>query len=159
MEGLHPVDLLIHGLNIIVLFILLRLILWKPIIKFLTARARRVEDELAAAEASQTEAAAMKSEYEQNLESIDAQSREILRDSQIRASEQSMELLRLAKEQSDAMLTDAHDKIEAEKTQAVISARGEIAQLAADMAARILKREVKPEDNLSAARDFFDEAR
>jgi F-type H+-transporting ATPase subunit b len=159
MEGLHPVDILIHGLNIIVLFILLRLILWKPIIKFLTARAQRVQDELSAAEASQSEAVSLKSEYERNLESIDTQSREILRDSQIRASEQSMEMLRLAKEQSDAMLTEAHDKIEAEKTQAVISARGEIAQLAADMAARILKREVKPEDNLSAARDFFDEAR
>jgi F-type H+-transporting ATPase subunit b len=156
---LHPVDLLYHGLNIIVLFILLRLIIWKPVLKYLNAREQRIKDEVSAAEKSREEASALKAEYERSIEEVDAQGREILRDSQLRAGEQAKEMLRHAKEQTETMLAEAHEKIEAEKAQAVVDTRYEITQIAAEMAARILKREVKPEDNLFAAQDFFDETR
>jgi F0F1-type ATP synthase membrane subunit b/b' len=82
-----------------------------------------------------------------------------MRESQMHAGEQAKELLRLAKEQSDALISDTRERIDTEKAQAVVAARQEIAQLAADMASRILKREVRPEDNLSAAQNFFDETR
>ncbi|MDR0863255.1 MAG: F0F1 ATP synthase subunit B [Oscillospiraceae bacterium] len=157
MEGIVPVDLLIHILNIIVLFIVLRVILWKPITKYLSARAERVQDELETARKTREEAEQMKTEYQREVGDLEARGREIMRDAQMHAGEQAKELLRLAKEQSDALINDSRERIETEKAQAVVSARQEIAQLAADMASRILKREVKPEDNVSAAQSFFDE--
>jgi len=157
LEGLAPVDILLHCGNVVILFVLLRLILWKPVVKALNARAKRVEAEFAAAERTREEAAAMKAEYEQNLGNMDERGREILRDAQIRAGDQATEITETATRQADKMLSDAKERIEAERVEAVHAARHEIAQLATEMAAQILRREVKVSDNAEAARDFFDE--
>ena len=53
---IHPADILINVINIAVLFILLRLILWKPVNSFLSARAQRVSQELENAEKAMLDA-------------------------------------------------------------------------------------------------------
>jgi F0F1-type ATP synthase membrane subunit b/b' len=50
-------------------------------------------------------------------------------------------------------------KIEGEKARAVAEARTEVALLATEIAARILKREVSAVDNKAVAEDFFREMR
>ncbi|MDR2615802.1 MAG: ATP synthase F0 subunit B [Oscillospiraceae bacterium] len=157
MEGLQPVDVLIHAVSVVVLFILLRLILWRPVAKYLAARAERVKAELDDADRIKAEAEAMKAEYESGIGDLEERGREILRDSQIRAGEQAREITDGAKAQAEKIIADARERIDAERQAAVVAARQEIAQLATEMASRILRREVSLGDNLSAARDFFEE--
>ncbi|MDR2421562.1 MAG: ATP synthase F0 subunit B [Oscillospiraceae bacterium] len=157
MEGLQPVDVIIHALSVVVLFILLRLILWRPVSAYLSERAARVKAELDGAERAKAEAEAMKSEYESGIGDFEERGREILRESQARAGEQAKEITDGAKAQAEKMLSDARERIAAERREAVASARREIAQLAAEMASGILRREASPDDNLSAARGFFEE--
>lgn len=156
---IHPTDLALHIINIIVLFVLLRLILWKPIYRFLEARTESVRESLETAEQTRAEALALKDEYQRSLDGLEAQGRELLRSSHVRAEEEAGEILAEAKRHADSMLADARVKIESEKAIAVARARDEVAQLATDMAARILRREVTPHDNVSAAEDFFAESR
>jgi F-type H+-transporting ATPase subunit b len=155
----HPVDIIISIINIAVLFILLRLILWKPVNRYLSARAERVRADLEKAERSRDDAEALRLQYEQKLEGIETQGRDIMRDSQVKASEEAEDILKDAREKARTMLSDARERINEEKERAVINARREVAQLATDMAARILKREVLPDDSMSAVEDFFHEAR
>lgn len=155
MEGLKPVDILLHCVNIAVLFVLLRLILWRYISKFLSSRAERVEGELNEAARIREEAETMKMQYDSSIGDLEERGREILRDSQIRAGEQAQEITASAKKQAEKMLEDAKEQIDAERKNAVISARHEIAQLATEMASHILGREVSVEDNLTVANDFF----
>jgi len=155
VEGLVPVDVLMHCLNVVVLYVLLRLILWRPLAKMLIARRERVESELADAQRIRGEADAMKAEYESSISDLEERGREILRDSQIRAGDQSKEITDAAKTQAEKMLTAARERIDIERADAVSAAQHEIAQLATQMATRILQREVSVSDNLSAARDFF----
>ncbi|MDR0906046.1 MAG: F0F1 ATP synthase subunit B [Oscillospiraceae bacterium] len=157
MEGLAPVDVLLHAINVVVLFVLLRLILWRPMTKFLASRASRVQGELDDAARIKTEAEEMKTEYERNIGDLEERGREILRESQMRAGEQSKEINDVARQQAEKLLSDAKERIDAERADAVNAARHEIAQLATEMASRILRREVSLDDNLSAARDFFEE--
>ena len=152
---LHPVDILINIINIAVLFILLRWILWKPVNRFLTERATRVRTDLENAEKTLADALALKQEYTDNLGAIEAQGREIVRESQNKASEEAGEILREARDKSKDMIKEARERIAEERERAIDNARREIAQLATDMAARILKREVSPEDSISAVEDFF----
>jgi len=156
---LHPVDVLINIINIIVLFILLRMILWKPVNRFLSERAQRVNAKLDDAEKVRLEAEALRQEYASNLEGIEAQGRDMMRDSQIKASEEAAEILSEAHEKAKHMISEARDRIAEEKDRAVENARREVAELATDMAARILKREVLPGDSVSAVEDFFRETR
>ena len=156
MEGLAPVDILLHSINVVVLFVLLRLILWRPVVRFLAGREERVTAELDGAAQARAEADALKSEYEQSIASLEDQGRVILRDSQNRAGDQSKEILEAAKKQAEKLLADASARIEAERADAINDARHEIAVIAAEMASRILHREVSHDDNLAATREFFE---
>jgi F0F1-type ATP synthase, subunit b len=158
MEGLKPVDILIHCLNIAVLFILLRLILWNTVSKFLTARAERVQSELDEAANVREEVDAMKSQYDNSIGDLEERGREILRESQIRAGEQAGEITAAAKRQAEKMMGEARELIDAERRSAVVAARHEIAQLATEMASHILGREVSVDDNLTVAHEFFNAA-
>lgn len=153
---LHPVDILINIVNIAVLFILLRFILWKPVNKYLSTRAERVKGELEDAESKRFEAEALKKEYSDDLEGIEAQARDIMRESRAKASEEADEILNEAREKARVMVIDARKRIAEEKERAIENAHREVAQLATDMASRILKREVQPEDSAGAVEDFFD---
>ena len=156
---LHPVDILINIINIAVLFFLLRIILWKPVIRFLTERAERVRSELADAEKALLDAEALKQEYSKDLEGIEEQGREMMRESQTKASEEAEEILSEARETAKSMISEARERIAEEKERAIDNACREVAQLATDMAARILKREVSPGDSIGAVDDFFRESR
>jgi len=155
----HPVDLLISLINIAVLFLLLRLILWKHVNRFLSTRAQRVRSELEDVEKRRHDADTLRLEYEEKIESIEIQGRDLMRESQIKASTEAEEILSDAREKARIMMIDARERIAEEKERAIINAHHEIAQLATDMAARILKREVSPDDSKSAVDDFFNNTR
>ena len=152
---LHPADILIYVINIAVLFLLLRWILWKPVGRFLSDRSLRVRTELESAEKARVDAEALKAEYAENLAGIEARGRDMMRESQIKASEEAEEILSDARENAKAMILDARERIAEEKERALDNARREVAELASDMASRILKREVLPDDNMGAVEDFF----
>ena len=156
---LHPVDILINIINIVVLFILLRIILWKPAYKMLSERAARVQKELQDSQNTLLEAESLKQEYTENLAGIEAQGRSMMRETQIKATEEADEILTDAREKAKTMIAEARERISEERERAVDNARREVAQLATDMAARILKREVMPVDSITAADDFFNESR
>jgi F-type H+-transporting ATPase subunit b len=152
---LHPVDLVISLINIAVLFILLRLILWKHVYRYLSERAKRVRMELDDAEDMRLNAQTLKQEYEEKIEKIETQGRDMIRESQIKATEASDEILEEAHEKAGALIAEARAIIEDDKQKAILEAHHDIAQLATDMAARILKREVSPDDSKYAVEQFF----
>lgn len=159
MEGMHPSDILIHIVNILVLFVLLRVILFKPVNKFLSERSERIANELKDAETKQAEALELKNVYEQHIETYKEEGRGIIRDSQVKASNEATAIVKDARTQAEQVIAEAHEKISTEKAQAVAEARTEVALLATEIAARILKREVSVADNKSAADDFFREVK
>ena len=151
----HPIDIVISLINIAVLFLLLRLILWKHVNRFLAARAKRVRSELDDVEKRRNEVDALKLEYEEKIDGIEAQGRDLMRESEIKASVEAEEILSDARDKARVMMLEARDRIAEEKERAIVSAHHEVAQLATDMAARILKREVSPDDTKTAVDDFF----
>ena len=155
---LHPVDILISLINIAVLFILLRLILWKYVNRFLTTRADRIRGELEDVEERRRGADALRLEYEEKIEGIEERGRDMMRESQIKASEEAEEIIKEARDKARIMLNESRQRSEEEKERAVENARHEIAQIATDMAARILRREVSAADSRNAVDIFFKES-
>jgi F-type H+-transporting ATPase subunit b len=145
-----------HAINVIVIFVLLRFILWKPVTRFLAQRAAHVKAELDSAAEAKRSAEEMKAEYEQHVADFEEQGREILRDSQVRAGEQANTMLAGAKDKAEQIVTEARSRAEEERRQAVSNAQRDVAAMAAAMAARILRREVNPEDDVAAAMEFFE---
>jgi len=153
----HPEDVIISLINITVLFVLLRLILWKHVIRFLAEREKRVRTEMADAEKHRLEAEALHTDYNKKIGELKEQGRDLIRESQQKANEESDRILKETREKASEMISEAESRIAGEKEQALEDAQMEVTQLATEMAARILEREVSPEDTAHVVDEFFRE--
>lgn len=154
---IYPVDIIISIINIIVLFLLLRVLLWKYVIKYLNDRSERVRSEIDSAEDARKRAEALENDYKLKIKHIHEQGQDIIRDSRAIAEEEAEAVKRETKEKVDEMLREARFHIEAEREQSIKDAQAEIVELAAEMASSILKREVSSTDNTRAVDDFFED--
>jgi len=154
----HPEDVIISLINIAVLFVLLRFILWKHVIRFLAQREKRVHGEMDDAEKHRIEAEALRLAYEEQLGRIDERGREMMRDSQQKANEESDRIIKETHDRARMMISDAQARIEEEKELALEKVNLDVTQLATEMASKILEREITPEDNENAINEFFNES-
>lgn len=153
----HPVDVIISLINIAVLFVLLRLILWKRVIGFLAEREKRIRNEMSDAEKHRLEAEALHSEYDKKIGEIEVRGQELMHESQLKANEESDRILNEARDRAKDMISDAEDRIAQERNQALEESHVEITQLATEMASRILSRNVSESDNTNVVEEFFRE--
>lgn len=162
MEGLDaakiPMDLLLNLLNIVLLYIILRVLVYKPVKKFLDARIGKVADLTEKAEQRKSEADKLVGDYEKILAGAGDKTNEILLASQKKASEEAAAKLAEAKKEADALLNAARIKIEEEREASVKAMRKEVASLAVDISKKILAREVNDSDNMKLAQEFFAES-
>ena len=152
---IHPEDVIISLINITVLFILLRLILWKHVIGFLAERKNKVQSEMDDAQKRLDDANALHCEYEKKLGDVEMQGQEIISKSRQKAKEESDKILKEAHDRTKEMITDAEARINEEKEQALEDAQLDITGLATEMASRILEREVSIQDNKNVVDEFF----
>ena len=154
---LHPQDVIISLINIVVLFVLLRLILWKHVIRFLDERASRVRNEMDDAEKSRFEAEALRNDYNEKINDLEARGRELIRESRQKANVEADRILNETRNKAKDLLNEAEARIAEEKELALEEAHLEVTQLATEMAARILDREVSAEDTAHVVDTFFRE--
>ena len=150
-------DVIISLINIAVLFVLLRLILWKRVIGFLAEREKRIRNEMSDAEKHRLEAEALHSEYDKKIGEIEVRGQELMHESQLKANEESDRILNEARDRAKDMISDAEDRIAQERNQALEESHVEITQLATEMASRILSRNVSESDNTNVVEEFFRE--
>jgi len=151
----HPEDVIISLINIVVLFVLLRLILWKHVIRFLAARKERVQSELDEVEKRRLAAEELHSDYDKKIGAIEERGREMIRESQQKANDESERILKETRDKAKEIITEAELRIAEEKEQALENSRADVTQLATEMAARILEREVSAEDSAHVVDEFF----
>lgn len=151
----HLIDFVYHILNILVLFLLLRLFLYKPVSKYMAAREAKFVSEREAINAGQKETSELKTQYESSL--ADARrSADQLVDEKLKAVELEVEEIRnKAKQDAQRILTDAHTQTVAERDEMLNELRDQTAALAVELAAHILEREVSTADNQHLIDDFF----
>ena len=114
-----------------------------------------MKEELEQAEQRCLEAEALHCEYNDQLGQLEERGREIVRESQLKAVEESDRILTETQDKASELIRDAHTRIDMEKEQAFKDAQLEVTLLATDMAAKILKREVSSADSANVVDGFF----
>ena len=149
-------SLVLNIANIVVLFLLLRLLVYKPVKKFMAARTAGVSAQLEQAEAKLQEAEAMKAQHEAELsaaaEAAEAEKRRILDAAESRAAEISA----AAEAQAEEIRSSAEVQAQHSADKLRQQAREEIADLAVGIAGRILEREVSKQENQDIIQNYFD---
>lgn len=107
--------------NFLILVFLLAKFAWKPIIKTLDDREKKIKDDISSAQAAREEAQKIKQEMEAKLEDISNQSFKKLKEAQSLADEEKKKILDSAAKQANAMVEQAKTEI-AGQTQKAIEA-------------------------------------
>ena len=146
----------IHVLNVIILYVVLRLLLYKPVLKFIKKREHKFADKVDELDEREKELDRRKKEYEKLMEEASSEAATIITNSNEMARDHAREVLDNAKEHARDLVIRAKKEIEAEKKQARLDMKTEIADMAIQIAEKVLEREVSLEDNRKIIDEFFE---
>ena len=149
-------DLLLNIINIIILFVVVKALVYKPVKKFLDNRNARVKEETGKAERMLDEANATLSEKDRLLSEGIKKGEEEAEKIILEARENSRDIVEKAKKNAAEIEKKALSEAKEEKDKFIASSRDEIAELAVKIAERILKRETNKEDNEKIVKEFFE---
>jgi F-type H+-transporting ATPase subunit b len=141
--GLNWQGLIWHAINFIVLLVLLRLVLYKPVVRMLDERAQRIRDSMQQADqarraAEQAEAdrqallAETRHEAEQMRARADEQAKRIIADAGERAQEQANRIIAQAEAQSEQMRNQTMAEVRAQIADLIVVAVDRVTRNALD---------------------------
>ncbi len=107
---LYPLDILIHIVNIVVTYILLRMLLYKPVRKFMDERAAKIEHQMQHAKALEDAAEKSRQSYEAQIAGSEQKARELIREGEQKALAAAEGITNGAREQAEQMIADARSK-------------------------------------------------
>ena len=155
--GVNVWTMLFAWCNLLILYLFLKKILFVPVKKMIDSRQQEVDDMYSNAESAESEANAMKAEYEAKLESANAESEEILRTAQRRAVLKEEEILKDATVEATRIRERAREEIALEKKQMLSDIKDEVSGMAVDLASAVIGREVSKSEHEKLIDSFIDE--
>lgn len=144
-------------INTIVVFLVLKKFLWKPVMNMITDRQREIDDLYENAGKDRSEAAQLRSQYEQQLAEAQQTGDRIVKDAVARGQRREEEILRQATEEADAIRRKAQADIARDKKKAVDEAKGEIAGLALDIAGKVVGQSMDDQAHAKLVDQFIDQ--
>ena len=128
--------------TVLVLYLILKRNFFDKINNFITARQEGIQKQFDEAEQSIADANAMMAEYKARIANVESEGREIIADARERADMQAKKILNEANVKATAMLEQATNEIEREKSKAVAEMKQYIADLAICAAEQILEKQI-----------------
>lgn len=144
--------------NLIVLFLLLRKFLFKPVSEIREKRKKQIEESLKYAEDRKNEAEELKNKYERALTNAKNDSLEIINNAKAKAKSEYDAIVGGANEEAQKIMSEAQKNIELEKEKSVAEVKSRIADIALLAAAKVTGKNVDNETNNKIIDDFVAEA-
>ena len=154
--GVNFFTMLFAWANLLILYFVLRKLLFKPIKNMIDSRQKEIDDMYENAEKNKAEAEEMRETYEKKLESATEESEEILRSAQRRALLREEEILKEAADQARRTKERAEEQIALEKRQAMNDIKDEVSDIAIQIAEAVVARDVKAEEHEKLIDGFID---
>jgi F-type H+-transporting ATPase subunit b len=156
MLEIEPLRIGLHVLNVVVMFFVLKLLIYKPVLKFMKKREHAISDKIDELDAREKELIQQKVEYEHMMAEAHNEAAELITKSNEMARDHAREILDNAKEHARNLVVRAKKEIEAEKVQARQDMRTQIAEMSIQIAEKVLEREISLEDNHKIIDAFFE---
>jgi len=161
MDGLISLNvwtLIFTWVNLIILFLVLKRFLYKPVKKMLQKREDEVKKEYEEAAVLKNEGEQLKTEYEQSLLQAKDQAGEIISNAVKKAAIYTDETEKQAKQKAADIIKKAEQEMESERNTAANQMKDEITNLSVLMAKKMLKREITDEDQSRFIDEFIEDA-
>mgnify|MGYP002715380572 CR=1 FL=1 len=143
--------------NILILYILLRIFLFKPIRKIMNERTQMVQNDLDSAKKSKEEAEELKKQYDEDLSNAKEEAQKIIAEAQGIAESEKAVMLKKSQEEADRLIVDANKNIENERKKIIQQTQSKIADLAIEAASKIIGENVDDDKNRRLVDKFLSE--
>ena len=144
-------------LNIVVLFIVLKAILFKPITKHMDKRTKKIEEALKVAEQSQEMVKQMKIEYDEKIKAAKDEGQRVTEMYRAMAEKEYNSIIASAKKEADRMVEEAKAELQVEKEQLITSLKGEISNLVLATSEKVLNKNLDNDTNKKLIFDFIND--
>ncbi|MBQ9084773.1 MAG: F0F1 ATP synthase subunit B [Clostridia bacterium] len=154
--GVNFWTMLFAWANLLLLYIVLKKFLFKPITNMIESRQKEIDDMYSDAETAKSDAEGMKAEYEGRMERVAEESEELLRSAVRRAQLREEEILREAQAQAQRTLDRATEQVELEKKRAINEVKDEVASMAIEIASAVIERDISENEHKELIDGFID---
>ena len=155
--GVNLWTMLFAWANLLILYLFLKKLLFKPLKNMIDSRQREIDDAYDSAEEKNREAEGLRATYEKRLSDATRESEEIVRTANRRAELEKEEILREAGREADRIIERAEERIELERRAALEEIKNEVSTIALDIAAAVIERDISPEEHEALIDEFISE--
>ncbi len=153
--SIAPWTLIFQIANLLLLMLLFRKFLFKPVLGILEKRRLEIEGHYQEAETAEREAKTLRSDYEGRMRGARAEAEQIVKTAEASAQQMSASVLSEANEQAERVRRRADQEIQLERQKAMHEAKQELSGIALDIASQILNREISEADHKAMIDDFI----
>ncbi len=136
--GINVPGVVAQLINFFILLVLLRLLLYGPVMRMLDERARRVREGMEAAEASKEKATETERDVQARLDEARTEGQALVGQAQEIANRIQEEARQAARQEGEALLARARKEIELERDSAIAELRKEFGDLTVSAAEKVI---------------------
>lgn len=150
-------QIIVSLLNLVILFLIIKKFLYKPVRKMLDTRQKAIDDAYLQSERAKCEAMQSKNTYLQKLDSAKLEAESIIQSAVCSAKERESEIIAKAKADADCIVQRAHENAELEMKKANETIKSEIVDASTLLAQKLLEREINQNDHNKIVDSFFEQ--
>ena len=156
--SLTPWTMIFEVVNLLIVMLILKKFLFKPVNAVLEQRQAEIGGMYQKAEDAQKEAQALKQAYDERMSGARKEADELIVAAQDSARRRGDGIVEDARDEAVLLRRRAEEDIELQKRKALREARDELADMAVDIAGKVVEREVTREDHDRLVEEFIKSA-
>ncbi len=150
-------SMILTWVAVLILFLVLKKFLHKPVTKFLSERREKIQTDLDGAKVLKTEAQSLKEDYEAKIDLARKESQEILEGARKRGDELRESIVAEARKDADDIVSNARKEINRERDVALQSIKTQAAEIGVMIASKIIEEQVTLDKQNGLIDKFIDE--
>ena len=151
-------NLLFTVINLLLLFVLMKIFLFKPVQKIIAARQAEADKQFDEAAAKQAEADGLKAQYAKSIASVEEEKSKAMQETMKKADAEYQRIVGDAESKAKQIKEDAAVEAENQKTQILKKAEKEIADMVVDAAVKVVGKNSGADVDSSLYNEFLDKA-
>ena len=149
--------MLISLCNLLILFLILKKFLYKPVLRALEARRNSVEEQYNAAEDAKRTAEASRAEYAEKLSNAEVEADQMRKNAADEAKRHGERIVAEARDKAEGLVRQAEAQIELDKKKAEADIKREIADVSTALAEKLIERELDKDSHRKLIDSFISE--
>ena len=150
-------ELLFQIINTVILFVVLKKILFKPVLNIIDSREEGIKNDIATGQQTKNEGLTLNAEYEQKLAVAKKEGQEIIKQATLRAEQKSDEIISTAKEEASNLKDRASKDIAQEREKVMNELKNDISSIAILAASKVIEEDIDQSKHEEMINKFIEE--